>query len=66
MRKVKISPPFPQEKQCQICRSGDTMKEGVLSAWKGQFTLKFRPNFLRGKYSWISATISILFRTWET
>jgi len=32
MRKVKMSPPVPQApKQCHLCVSGKTMKEGVFS-----------------------------------
>ena len=36
IRNPKISPPKPQPKQCQICLSGLTIKEGSLSEWKGQ------------------------------
>ena len=40
MTNEKTSPPVPQApKQCQLCRSGETMKEGVFSLWKGQFAL---------------------------
>src|ERR1700693_5415262 len=38
------SPPVPQEpKQCQVCRSGVTMKDGVFSAWNGQRPFSVRP-----------------------
>ncbi len=43
-----MSPPVPQApKQCQLCRSGKTKKEGVFSEWKGHTALKLRPLFFR-------------------
>ena len=39
MIKSKILPPLPQPKHFQICLSGETIKEGVFSLWKGQQAL---------------------------
>ena len=51
MTNVMTSPPVPQApKQCQLCRSGETMNEGVFSLWKGQGALNVRPAFCSGTY----------------
>src|SRR3989304_4257493 len=61
MIKEKISPPVPQApKQCQLCCSGKTKKEGGFSLWKGHKPLKLRPAFCRVTYSETSSTISNL------
>jgi len=31
MTNLKISPPVPQPKQCQICLAGETKKDGFFS-----------------------------------
>jgi len=43
MRNVKMSPCSPHPKQCHVSRSGETMKDGVFSAWKGQRPLETVP-----------------------
>src|ERR1035437_7395188 len=38
--KLKISPPSPQPKQCQLSRAGVTTKLGVFSPWNGHSPLR--------------------------
>src|SRR6056297_1766022 len=56
--KVITSPPLPELKQCQICFSGDTIKEGVFSRLKGDEAEKLAPTGLSWTYSFITSTIS--------
>ena len=59
MTNENTSPPVPQApKQCQLCRSAETMKEGVFSLWKGQFALKLRPVRFSWTYWPTTSTIS--------
>jgi len=49
--KEMTSPPVLQApKQCQLWRSGETMNEGVFSAWNGQGALSVRPTFCSWMY----------------
>src|SRR4030042_290129 len=60
MMKEKTSPPVPQApKQCQLCRSGKTKKEGCFSLWNGQSAVRFRPTFFRVVYWLITPAISV-------
>ena len=43
MTKLKMSPPSPQPKQCQLSRAGVTTKLGVFSPWNGQSPLYVVP-----------------------
>src|SRR6056297_776238 len=56
--KVITSPPLPELKQCQICFSGDTIKDGVFSRLKGDRAEKFDPAGFKFTYSRITSTIS--------
>src|SRR6056297_1447688 len=56
--KVITSPPLPELKQCQICFSGDTIKDGVFSRLKGDRAEKLDPAGFRLIYSRIISTIS--------
>ena len=47
IKKVKTLPPAPHPKQCQELRSGNTLKEGVFSAWNGHSPTKLRPRFFK-------------------
>src|SRR5512138_3585191 len=63
IRNAKTSPPLLQPKQCQICRSGLTVKDGVFSAWNGQSPFQVRPARRSGTRSPITCAMSIAFRT---
>ena len=62
-----MSPCSPQPKQCQVSRSGETMNDGVFSAWNGQRPFETVPARLRatvspttsatGSFDLISATM---------
>jgi len=41
--KLKMSPPSPQPKQCQLSRAGVTTKLGVFSPWNGHSPLRIVP-----------------------
>jgi hypothetical protein len=60
MRKVKMSPPSPQPKQCQLSRSGLTTNDGVFSAWNGQSPLYAEPARLSGTVSPTTSTTDSL------
>src|SRR6476646_3874355 len=62
MTKLKMSPPSPQPKQCQLSRAGVTTNEGVFSPWKGHRPLYVEPAFLRETLSpTTSTTDNLLF-----
>ena len=71
-----MSPCSPQPKQCHVSRSGETMKEGVFSAWKGQRPLETVPARLSetvspttsatGSFDLISATMPEELLIWLT
>ena len=51
-------PPFPQPKHLKIPLLGETIKEGVLSLWKGHLPEKLLPDLESGTYLSIKSLIS--------
>src|ERR1035437_1938840 len=65
--KLKMSPPSPQPKQCQLSRAGVTTKLGVFSPWNGQSPLYVVPAFFSCTTSPTISTIdSLLFTSAAT
>ena len=55
--KLKMSPPLPEEKSCQICLSLLIMRLGVFSLVQGLSALKFLPARFKSKYSLAKSSI---------
>ena len=67
MTKLKMSPPRPHPKQCQVSRFGVTTNEGVFSPWNGHRPLKTVPAFLSATVSpTTSTTLNLLFTSAAT
>src|SRR4029077_12729484 len=61
--KLKMSPPRPQPKQCQLSRPGVATNDGVFSPWNGQSPLYVVPAFFRLTVSPTTSTTDNLFFT---